>query len=111
AVRAAVGPLDVCTLRPNAREVIAHAPTAPHGFGGLIQCGIDANLSIIVGDAVSYRLHKAIDQGGLELGTGRGIDAATENHSTHLRAIEGFLPYCALLRQFNRRESARHAAT
>src|SRR5450756_240084 len=95
---AAVGTLDVCTLRPNAREVIAHAPTAPHGFGGLVQCGINTDLTALVGDAVADRLYKAVDQGGLQLGAGRGIDATAEDQSTHLRAIEGFLPYPALLR-------------
>src|ERR1022692_4874152 len=99
------------TLRPDARKVIANAAATPHGFGGLVQCGIDTNLSIVVRDAVSYRLHKAIDQGRLQLGAGRGIDATAEDQTTHLRAIEGFLPYRALLRQFDRRERARHTAT
>ena len=107
---AAVGAPDVRALRPDAREVIAHAAAAPHGLGGLVERRIDADFVAVVGDAVADRLHEAVDQRGLELGAGGGIDAAAENESVHLRAVEGFLPRRALLRPFDRGERTRHSA-
>ena len=106
----AVGAPDVCALRPDAREVIPHAAAAPHGLGGLVERGVDADLVAVVGDAVAYRLHKAVDQGGLELGAGGGIDATAENEPVVLGAVEGFLPRRALLRPFDRRQRTRHPA-
>src|SRR5271157_1472476 len=96
--------------RADAGEVVAHAAATAHGFRSLVEGRVDADLVAVVRDAVADRLHEAVDQGGLELGPGRGIDATAEYEPVHLGAIEDLLPACLLLRLFDRSERARHAA-
>ena len=69
--------LHVGALGPDAGEVVAHATAAPHGFGGFTQGFVDAGVTPIVHplDAVAHRLHKAVDQGGLDVGACRTHDA------------------------------------
>src|SRR5207244_11299629 len=86
------------TLGSNAREVVADSPTAPHRFRGLIEGIIDANLSVDARNTVTDRLYEAVDQGGLEVRSGGGIDAAARDEALHLRTIEGMRPLFARVR-------------
>ncbi|OQC14887.1 MAG: hypothetical protein BWX79_00778 [Alphaproteobacteria bacterium ADurb.Bin100] len=72
------GGLDLGATRANAREIVAHAAPTTHGFGRLAQGFVDAGVTAIVHalDAVAHGLHKAVDQGSLDIGAGRAHDAA-----------------------------------
>ncbi len=61
----------------DAREVVAHAAAAAHGFGGFAQGFVDAGVAAVVHalDAIAHGLHEAVDQRGLQVGAGRAHDA------------------------------------
>jgi hypothetical protein len=86
---ARLGALDVGALRPDAGKVIADTAAAAHGFGGLGQRGVDAGLAVGgFDDGVADRLHEAVDQRRLEVGTGGGVDAAGRDETVFLRPQE-----------------------
>jgi hypothetical protein len=90
--------LDVGALRTNAGEVIADTATATHGFSSLRQCGVNARLAINgFDDGVANRLHKAVDQRRLQIGTGSRVDAAGGNKAVFLRPKEFCFPVGAIL--------------
>jgi hypothetical protein len=61
---------------PDAREVVTHATAAPHGLGGLGQRGVDAGVAVFdVGNGVTHRLHKTVDQRGGQIGAGGRLNA------------------------------------
>ncbi len=104
AARAAVRTFHPRTLGSNAGEVVAHPTTAPHRFRGLVEGVVDANLSVGAGDAVTDRLDETVDQGGLEVRSGSGIDAAAGDKAVYLGAIEGLRPLFARVRLLDQRE-------
>src|SRR5690606_3327340 len=74
---AAAGTLDARALGPDGRKVVAYAAAAAHGLGSLRQRGVYAWLAVLfLGDRISYRLHEAVDQRAVQLGTGCAVDAA-----------------------------------
>ncbi len=90
--------LDVGALRPDAGKVVADAAAAPHRLGRLGQRRIDAGLAVDrLDDRVADRLHEAVDQGGLEVGAGGGIDAAGRDETVFLRPQELGFPVGAIL--------------
>ena len=108
AARAAVRTFHPCTPGPNAGEVVAHPTTAPHRFRGLVKGVVDANFSVDTRNAVTDRLDEAVDQGGLEVRSGGGIDAPAGDEAVHLGAIEGLRPLFARVRCFDERERVGH---
>ncbi len=99
---ARLGALDVGALRPDAGKVIADAAAATHGFGGLGQRGVDAGLAVGgLDDGVADRLHEAVDQRGLQVGTGGGIDAAGRDEAVFLCPQELGFPMGAVLFLFD----------
>jgi len=94
---ARLGTLDAGALRTDGREVIADAATATHGFGGLGQRGVDARLAIgVLDDGVADRLHEAVDQRRLQVGTGGGVDAAGRDETVFLGPQELGFPVGAV---------------
>src|SRR6185436_14713385 len=97
AARARARALDLGALRADGGEVVAHAAAAAHGLGGFLQRGIDARAALDhLGDRVAHRLHEAVDQGGLQVDPGCGIDAAGGNEAFLLRLQEASLPLGAV---------------
>ena len=62
------------------------------------QRGVDAGLAVDrLDDRVADRLHEAVDQGGLEVGAGGGVDAAGRDEAVFLRPQEARFPVGAVL--------------
>src|SRR4029450_5742427 len=77
---------------------------------GLVKGIVDANLSVDTRNAVADRLYEAVDQSGLEVRSGGGIDASAGNEAVHLGAIEGLRPLFARIRSFDQRERVGYPA-
>ena len=67
--RHGMGAFDFSAAWADAREVIAHAATAPHGFGRFAQGFVNAGVAFFVHalNAVTHGLHKAVDERGLDV--------------------------------------------
>ena len=99
---AGVRAFDERALRPDAGEVITDTATAAHGFGGFGQGGVDARLAIGgFDDGVADRLHEAVDQRGVEVGTGGGVDAASRDETVFLGPQEAIFPMSPILFLFD----------
>ena len=93
-------------------EIVADTAAAPHGLGGLLQGIVDAGLAVAdAGNGVAHRLHETIDEGGLNLQPGGGVDAAGGDETMFLRQKESFLPLRALFRFLGLGQTARDATT
>ena len=77
------GAFDLGIARADARKIVAHAAAAPHGFGGLAQRLVNAGVTVGIHplNAVTHRLHKAVDQRGLDGRARRAHDAACADGS------------------------------
>ena len=104
--------LDEGALGPDAREVIAHATAATHGFGGFAQRFVDAGVALVVDalNRVAHGLHKAVDQRGLDVGARRAHDAAGTDGARVQVGEELLFPLGAQLGFFDAGQGARHAA-
>ena len=97
-----VGTLDAGALRTDRREVVTDTATATHGFGGFGQGRVDARTTVDgFNDRVTHRLHKAVDQCGLQVGTGGRVDAASRHKAVFLGPQEFAFPLGAVLFIFN----------
>ena len=93
---------DAGTLRTNRREVITDAATATHGFSRLCQGGVDSRTTIDgFYDRVTDWLHKAVDQCGLQVGTGCRVDTSGRDEAVFLGPKELAFPLGAVLLVFN----------
>ncbi len=94
--------------RPDEREVVADAAAAAHGFRRLVQCDEDAGHAVdVAGNRVRHRLDEAVDQRGLDLGAGRGVDTAAGNEAVGQRPVERRRPAVGV--RFHRGEPPRDA--
>ena len=103
--------LDLGAARADAREVVAHATTTAHGFGGFAQGLVNAGEALVVHalNAVTHGLHKAVDQRGLDVGARRAHDAPGANGArVHVRQKQG-LVLVAFGLGFDRSQRPRHA--
>src|SRR6185312_14990845 len=98
---AAVRALDVGALRSDAREVVADTAPSSHRLRGLVQRRVDAHLAVVAGNGIADWLHEAVDQRGLEIRAGRGVDAPAEDQAIHLRLEKRRLPTSACLGAFD----------
>ncbi len=90
--------LDEGTDRTDRGEVVADAAAAAHGLGRLRQGGVDAGTVVDdLGDGIAHRLHEAVDQRGLQVGAGGGIDAAGRHEAVLLRFEEELFPMGAFV--------------
>ena len=88
-----LGALHQGALGPDGGEVVAHAAAPAHGLGRFLQGGVDAGFAVrLAGDGVPHRLDEAVDQGGLELGAGGGVDAPARDEAVLHGVEEAFLP-------------------
>ena len=108
---ARIGALDLGALGTDGRKIVADAAAAPHGFGSLLQCIVDAGLAVgDTGYRISHRLHETVDQGCLVRQSGCRIDATGRHEAVLLRAEENLFPMGALFRIFRLGQAARHTA-
>ncbi len=99
---ARLGTLDVGPLRADARKVIADTAAAAHGFGGLGECRVDAGLAVDgFDDRIAHWLHEAVDQRGMQIGAGGGVDAAGRDETAFLGPQEARFPLGAILFRFD----------
>jgi hypothetical protein len=111
AARARARALHFGAFGSNRGEVVADAAAAPHGFGGFLQRGVDARAALHhLADGVADRLHEAVDQGGLQVHAGGGVDAAGRYEAFFLRLQEAALPLGAVGFALDLGEGARYAA-
>ena len=104
--------LDLSPARADARKVVAHAATAAHGFGRFAQRFVDARVAVFINalDAVAHRLHKAVDQSGLDVGAGGAHDAAGADGACLQIGQEARFVHFAQAFGFHRGQGAGHAA-
>ena len=104
--------LDEGTARTDAREVVAHATTTAHGLGGFAQCFVDAGKARVIHalNTVAHRLHEAVDQGGLNVGTGCTHDAASADGAEAQVVEEARFHRLAKIFALYRCQCAGHAA-
>ena len=106
---ARVRAFNTSTLRTNRREVVTHTAATAHGFSGFGQGCIDAGTAIDrFNDRVPNGLHKAVDQRGLQIRTGRRVDTARWNKTVFLRPKEFGFPLGAVFFVFNFSQSSGH---
>ena len=76
-------PPHLRAARPDAGEVVAHAAATAHGLRSLAQGLVNAGIALVIHalDAVAHRLHKAVDQRGLDARTCRAHDASGTNRT------------------------------
>src|SRR6185369_14405482 len=99
---ARLGALDAGALRSDGRKVVADAAAATHGFGGLGQRSVDAGTAVgVLDDGVADRLHEAVDQRRLEVGSGGGVDAAGRNEAVFLGPQKAVFPVRPVLLQLD----------
>ncbi len=80
-------------FRANARKIVAYTTATAHGLCGFTQGFINAweTFVIVALDAVAHRLHKAVDQGGLNGGAcGTHDTACADSTSTQVVEKLGF---------------------
>ena len=97
--------------RADAREVVAHAAAAAHGFSRLAQGFVDAGIARIVHalDAIAHGLNEAVDERCLDVGA-RGAHDAAGADGAGLQVREEFgLPLSAAVFGLDRGQGARHA--
>ena len=106
---ARVGTLNAGTLRANRREVVPDATTTTHGFGRFGQCGVDARATIDgFDDRITDRLHEAVDQRRLQVGTGSRVDTASRHEAVFLCPQELAFPLGTVLFIFDLGQGAGH---
>ncbi len=73
--------LDFGTTRTDAGKIVTHAAAAAHRFCGFAQGFVNAGVAFVIHtlNAVAHGLHKTVDQGGLNGGTGGAHDAPGTN--------------------------------
>ena len=104
--------LDGRATRTDAREVVADAAAAAHGFGRFAQRFVNAGVAVFVHalDAVAHRLHKAVDERGLDGGAGGAHDASGAD-GTRIQVVqEQRFVLGPLAFGFDRCQGTRHAA-
>ena len=105
------GALDLGPAGADAREVIAHAAAAPHGFGRFAQGFVNAGVAIVghALDGVAHGLHEAVDERGLNVGARRAHDAPRANGACLEVGQEFGFPFGAQRGFFGGGQGARHA--
>ncbi len=84
---------DQGTHGTDAREVIADTTTATHGLGSLGNGGVDTRVAILdFQNCITHRLHEAVDESGLDVGTSSTVDAAGGNEAVDLSVVEAIAP-------------------
>ena len=103
--------LDARALGADAREVVAHAAAAAHGFGRFAQGFVNAGVAVVVHalDAVAHGLHKAVDERGLDAGARRAHDASGTNRACVEVAPEFLLVSGPQFRLFHAGQRSGHA--
>ena len=99
-------------MRPDSREVVAHAAAAAHRLGRFGQGDVDAGVALVVADdRIAHGLHEAIDERGRQRGAGRRLDAPCGQETVAQGLPESHGPGLALRRLLSLREGARHAGS
>ena len=104
------GALDVGALGADAREVVTHTAATAHGLGRFAQRFVNAGVAVFVDalDAVAHRLHKAVDQRGLDASAGRAHDAARADRARIEVAAEFGFVFGAQLGLLHAGQGPRH---
>jgi hypothetical protein len=97
--------------RTDGGEIVADAAAAAHRLGRLLQGQVDARPAFRVAtrNRITDRLDEAVDQGGVDVGAGGGIDAARRHEAVLQRPQEFPLPVLLASGRLDRRERTSHA--